>query len=259
MLRAFVIWITVFSCYCTSAPASEPIDDFFARDVTATPAGSATRKVQVIEQRIASPAEITEPELSVSTPVTARDSGGYPGDGPYVTIAYENRKDKGSLWTASRIALLAKTMLDTWRDLEYPELESVTEHFSNFHVIALDIEKGSSEPDADLARLRYPVLYENDPQSALDKVGSLSAWCAPTGDIRFVDVPEKANFFIVIKAWFLDESWGIETLLHEIVHPALLIGFGDSDSMHERGDIWLPRSGVDNGSFMAEVLSRFPM
>jgi hypothetical protein len=179
------------------------------------------------------------------------DMGGYPNQGPWVTVAYESEEDYGGILSASRIALLARLAVDVWRELEYPNVDAVADYVSRFHVYAISNEDT-------WARFVYPDLYATSPSEALDAVDDYGAWCKPAGDARYVDVPDGARFFIVIDASFLAYAWSAETVLHEITHAILYKAYGDADGNHLRGDMWLPRSGVDNGSFMALVLKRSP-
>lgn len=190
-------------------------------------------------------------DLVVSLDVEKTDRGGYSGDGPYVSVDYEHAEESDGFMTASRIALLARLAVEVWRDLDYPEVDAVAEKLSRFHVFALS-------SDDTYARFRRPELYAENPDAAIEAMTESGAFCKPAGDSRYVDVPETARFFIVINASFLEHSWSAATVLHEIVHAILLAAYGDADPDHERPGIWLPRSGVDNGSFMALVIERSP-
>ena len=189
--------------------------------------------------------------LEVTLDIDAKDLGGYRDGGPWVTISYEDAEHKTAILSASRIALLAKTLIDVWEEKEYPNLDAVTDRLSRFHIFAI-------ANDDTFARFKYPDLYAENPTAALEKLGTSGAFCYPHGDARYTDVPESARFFIVIKGEFLTEYWGRETVLHELMHPALAAGFGDSDPDHAMADMWMPRSGIDNGSFMSAVIDRYP-
>jgi hypothetical protein len=195
--------------------------------------------------------DLLDPELAITLDIDAWDKGGYPNEGPYVTIAYENSEHKSSILSASRIALLAHILIDVWDERELPNLDAVKQRFSRFHLFAL-------ASDDTYARFKFPDLYAENPNKAIDKLSDSGAFCFSHGNDRYTDVPENSQFFIVIKGEFLKQEWGKETVLHEMVHAALDAGYGDSDSDHARSDFWLPRSGIDNGSFMAEILKIFP-
>lgn len=187
-------------------------------------------------------------KLEIHLNVEKTDKGGYAHGGPWVTIGYQNASDYSNYITASRIALAANLLISTWESWEYPNVDKVKERLSNFYVAAI-------ENSEEMARLRYSELYLDDRQAAIEQTGDLGAFVS-TSD-RFVDIPEKARFLIVIKADFLNDGW-IDTVLHELGHMALEAGFGNSDSNHERIDFWLPRTGFDNGSFLSDVLSQYP-
>lgn len=251
-----VFWITVA---CT-AEVGENIDVEPAEDLVDSEPVEDVIEVEPVEDLVDAgsiselePVDaIDEPvERDVTLDIDSWDKGGYPNTGPWVSIAYENSEHKSSILDASRLALLAYTLLQVWEEQELPNLEAVTERFSRFHVFAI-------ASDETFARFKLPDLYAANPTAALEQMGTSGAFCYAHGNARYTDVPDKARFFFVIKGEFLTHLWGRETALHEMTHAALEAGFGDADPNHEFDDMWLPRSGFDNGSFMAMVLDDYP-
>lgn len=244
-------------CRCGEAPAESLQNDVVE---VATPM-QATAKVSKAKNAIVETTfeaidieEIEPISDEIHFAIESRDRGGYYKDGPWVTIAYENKNDESNVITASRIAYAASMLLTVWEEWEYPNLEAVREKLSNFYVIAVHVPRDSTEPSNTLALLRYPDIYKENQQRALEKTGDLGAFCFPSSDKRLVDIPDKAKFVIVIKAYFLNLGW-MDTVVHEILHPTLLAAFSDADGNHERDDIWLRNS---EEGVMAEVLSRLP-
>lgn len=250
---SIVLLFAFFGC-------EEEADDSTDNDVvlSAKPL-PATAKVGRAREVVVAPAAELLPETApieneIRFPIESWDRGGYHDGGPWVTISYENKEDESTFITASRIAYAAKMVTTVWEEWEYPNLDAVREKVANFHIIAVHVPEGSTEPSDTLAHLRYPEVYEKDPNEALEKTGTLGAFCFPAGDSRLIDIPEKARFVIVLKYWFLTEGW-MDTVVHEILHAVLLVAYGDADGSHKREDIWLRNS---KEGLMAEVLDRLP-
>lgn len=191
--------------------------------------------------------ERSEPDIHF--PIEAWDRGGYPGDGPYVTISYERKEDESSYVTASRIAHTALLLGDVWEELGHPNPEAVRERLSRLHIIA--VHAGRDEPSPLMVKLKHPEMTDEEVQEAMNNLG---AFCWQNGNPRLAGIPEGTQFVIVIKAWFLLEGF-METVLHEMVHPAMAVGYGDADGDHLREDIWL-RHGDD--TLMGAVMDRSP-
>lgn len=179
---------------------------------------------------------------------------------PYVTISYEKREDKTSYLDAEQISELTKLLLEVWEEWGYPNLGAVQKHLSSFQVVSLHVPIDSEIPDPELAEMLSPNLYAENPTKALEVLGGKGAFCYPIKDPRFPDISKDANFFIVVKHWYLMRRQQIDTVLHEIIHAALMAGFGDGDGSHDRKDIWL-RFGYYGGhnTMMDKILERFPL
>lgn len=213
-------------------------------------APGSVRTAQVKQAPLPNEEEVEDQvEPDIHFPIESWDRGGYPGDGPYCTISYEDEEDESTYITASRIAYMALLLGDVWEEWGLPNPEAVRERLSRFHIIAVHAEQDTPSPT--MARLKYPDMTEDE---ALEEMGNLGAFCWASGNARLADIPEGTKFVIVIKAWFLNEGF-METVLHEMVHPAMLVGYGDSDGDHLREDIWL-RHGDD--TLMGAVMERSP-
>lgn len=258
-MRGICCFFVLIAVACTAEVSenidAEPVDDLVdsepAEDVIEVEPAEDLVDAGAVPELEPDEDLIQPDELAVTLDIDSWDKGGYPNGGPWVSIAYENSEHESSILSASRIALLARTLITVWEEQDLPDLDAVTERFSRFHIFAI------ANNDT-FARFKFPDLYAENPSEALEEMGTSGAFCYPHGNERYTDVPEKAQFFFVIKGDFLTHLWGRETALHEMMHAALEAGFGDSDSNHERSDMWLPRSGVDNGSFMAIVLNQYP-
>lgn len=169
-----------------------------------------------------------------------------------VSVAYDDCNDKTAILAASRIALLAKLLIEVWEDWEYPELGRLREHLNKFKVVSVHYESGT-DLVPEFARLKFPDLYAEDPELALAKLGAGDAFCKPNGDPRYVDIGDEYAFFFVVGSHILTEGWA-DIVLHEIGHAALYAVYRDADPEHERDDFWLNHSDV---TVMSEVLDRY--
>jgi len=168
-----------------------------------------------------------------------------------VSVAYEDCNDKTAILAASRIALLAKLLIEVWAEWEYPELGRLREHLNKFQVVSVHYES-AIDLVPEFARLKFPDLYAQDPELALAKLGAGDAFCKPHGDPRY-DIGDEYAFFFVVGSTILTEGWA-DIVLHEIGHAALYAVYRDADPNHERDDFWINHSDV---TVMSEVLDRY--
>jgi len=204
------------------------------------------------EETVVSPTpEVEEAPEPVHFDVDCYDWSLVPG-GPRVSVAYANCDDKSSTLSASRIVQLTQLLIDVWEERGYPEVDAVREHLSRYTILAVHTEDGV-ERSPELARLKHPDIYTEDPAAAIEKMGDGDAFCFPNGNARYVDVNEKSKFFIVLGSHILTEGW-VDIVVHEIAHGVLWRAYGDADGGHKRDDVWL---GHGPDTLLDEVLDRF--
>lgn len=210
--------------------------------------GSATEVIEKIGESI----EASDSPEDVPFNIDCYGLGMLAGGPRKVSIGYEDCDDKGATLSASRVAYLAKLFVDVWEERGYPEVEGVREHLSRFMIYAVHTEDGVAR-SPELARIKYPDLYSEDPATAIEQMGDGDAFCFPNGNPRYIDVTERSNFFIALGSHILAAGWA-EIVAHEIAHAALWRAYGDADGDHLRDDIWL---GHSDDTVLDAVLDRF--
>lgn len=252
ILTVGLVIVLVKLCGCTSDIHEIPVNDLERSTVpdndNAGDVGDELAELEVAPAPSSIDAE-PEPEL-VHLNVDCYGLGSASGVSK-VAVAYDDCDDKTAILAASRIALLASLLIDVWEDWDYPELGRLREHLQTFHVVSVHYES-SNDLVPEFARLKFPDLFLEDPELALDKVGTGDAWCKPNGDPRY-DIGDEYKFFFVLGSTILTEGWA-DIVLHEIGHAALFAVYGDPDPNHERDDFWLNHSDL---TVMSEVLDRF--
>lgn len=253
MYKMIVLIILSVLLGCSAEADLSEIDDV----MSTVPVQEEETHVDVTATVVSNPAvyaNVKKVEKEESEPVPFNIdcySIGFVLDGPRkVSIAYEDCADKRGL-NASSVATLAKLFMDVWEEREYPNLDKVKEHLSRFMVVSLHSDGQTRSPE--MARIKFPDLYSEDPVAALEKLGDGDAFCFPNGNPRYVDVSEGAKFFIVLGSHILIERWA-DIVVHEIAHAGLHSAYGDADGGHLRDDIWLGHSA---NTVLDEVLSRF--
>jgi hypothetical protein len=171
-----------------------------------------------------------------------------------VLIAYDDCSDATPAMSATKIAYLTQALFDEWDDTGLPNSDKVREHLSYFEFVSVHTEI-TNHKNYEMARLRYPDLYAEDPEAALDKQNDHNAFVFYDGfRSRYVDFDAEAHFFAVVESYILTNGWD-DIVLHEILHAALWAAYDDADGKHLLKGIWTYDG--DDQDLMTRVLVRY--